>query len=153
MKFRDDIDPANTWVVSDTHVFSARIVNSFSFGHQTDLQHAGEDEKGVSPLAGDDVVKAIGLQGVNPSGYHVEGFPAMSISGVTGFGAFVALDNIYVEGLVHVSELGSDYFHFDAGKHQLMGERTHKRYRLGDRVRVKVVRVDLDTSRIDFVLA
>jgi ribonuclease R len=76
-----------------------------------------------------------------------------SISGVTGFGAFVALDNIYVEGLVHVSELGSDYFHFDAGKHQLMGERTHKRYRLGDRVRVKVVRVDLDTSRIDFVLA
>jgi ribonuclease R len=58
-----------------------------------------------------------------------------------------------VEGLVHVSELGSDYFHFDAAKHQLMGERTRKRYRLGDRVRVKVVRVDLDTSRIDFVLA
>ena len=78
---------------------------------------------------------------------------AGSISGVTAFGAFVALDDIYVEGLVHVSELGSDYFHFDAGKHQLMGERTRKRYRLGDRVRVKVVRVDLDTSRIDFVLA
>ena len=72
------------WVVSDTHVFSATVVNSFSFGHQTDLQHAGEDEKGVSPLAGDDVVKAIGLQGVNPSGYHTEGFPAMTISGVTG---------------------------------------------------------------------
>jgi ribonuclease R len=76
-----------------------------------------------------------------------------SISGVTAFGAFVALDDIYVEGLVHVSELGTDYFHFDAAKHQLMGERTRKRYRLGDRVRVKVVRVDLDTSRIDFVLA
>jgi ribonuclease R len=76
-----------------------------------------------------------------------------SISGVTAFGAFVALDDVYVEGLVHVSELGSDYFHFDAAKHQLMGERTHKRYRLGDRMRVKVVRVDLDTSRIDFVLA
>jgi ribonuclease R len=76
-----------------------------------------------------------------------------SISGVTAFGAFVALDEVYVEGLAHVSELGSDYFHFDAAKHQLMGERTRKRYRLGDRVRVKVVRVDLDTSRIDFVLA
>jgi ribonuclease R len=76
-----------------------------------------------------------------------------SISGVTSFGAFVALDDVYVEGLVHVSELGSDYFHFDAGKHQLMGERTRKRYRLGDRVRVKVARVDLDTSRIDFTLA
>jgi len=76
-----------------------------------------------------------------------------SISGVTSFGAFVALDDVYVEGLVHVSELGNDYFHFDAGKHQLMGERTRKRYRLGDRLRVEVARVDLDTSRIDFTLA
>ena len=79
-------------------------------------------------------------------------FPG-SISGVTAFGAFVALDEVYVEGLVHVSEFGTDYYHFDAAKHQLMGERTRKRYRLGDRVRVKVVRVDLDTSRIDFALA
>jgi len=78
---------------------------------------------------------------------------AGSVSGVTAFGAFVALDGVYVEGLLHVSELGSDYFHYDAGKHHLMGERTRKRYRLGDRVQVKVVRVDLDTSRIDFVLA
>jgi ribonuclease R len=76
-----------------------------------------------------------------------------SISGVTSFGAFVALDGVYVEGLVHVSELGSDYFHFDPARHHLMGERTRKRYRLGDRLRVKVVRVDLDTSRIDFTLA
>ncbi|MBI1965889.1 MAG: ribonuclease R [Betaproteobacteria bacterium] len=76
-----------------------------------------------------------------------------SISGVTAFGVFVALDEVYVEGLVHVSELGADYFHYDAGKHHLMGERSRKRYRLGDRLRVKVVRVDLDTSRIDFVLA
>ena len=80
-----------------------------------------------------------------------ETFPC-SISGVTGFGAFVALDDIYVEGLVHVSDLGNDYFHFDAAKHQLMGERTHKRFRLGDRLRVKLARVDLDTSKIDFVL-
>jgi len=76
-----------------------------------------------------------------------------SISGVTAFGAFVALDGVYVEGLVHISDLGSDYFHFDAARHQLMGERTRKRFRLGDRVRVKVTRVDLDTSRIDVVLA
>ena len=75
-----------------------------------------------------------------------------SISGVTAFGIFVALDDVYVEGLVHVSDLGSDYFHFDAGKHQLLGERTGRRYRLGDRVRVKVVRVDLETSKIDFAL-
>jgi ribonuclease R len=81
-----------------------------------------------------------------------ETFPG-SISGVTAFGAFVALDDVYVEGLLHVSELGNDYFHFDAARHQLMGERTRKRYRLGDRLKVEVARVDLDTSRIDFVLA
>jgi ribonuclease R len=75
-----------------------------------------------------------------------------TIAGVTGFGIFVALDDVYVEGLVHVSELGSDYFQFDAAKHQMLGERTGKRFRLGDRVRVKVVRVDLETTRIDFVL-
>jgi len=76
-----------------------------------------------------------------------------SISAVTAFGAFVALDTLYVEGLVHISELGNDYFHFDPIKHELMGERTKQRYRLGDRLRVKLVRVDLDTSKIDFVLA
>ena len=76
-----------------------------------------------------------------------------TISGVTAFGAFVALDNVYVEGLVHVSELGSDYFHFDANRHELLGERTRRRFRLGDRIEVTLVRVDLDTSRIDFTLA
>ena len=75
-----------------------------------------------------------------------------TISSVTGFGIFVALDGVYVEGLVHVSELGTDYFHFDAAKHQILGERTGKSFRLGDRVRVKIARVDLETTRIDFVL-
>ncbi|MEW5943625.1 MAG: ribonuclease R [Pseudomonadota bacterium] len=75
-----------------------------------------------------------------------------TISGVTGFGIFVSLDEVYVEGLVHVTELGNDYFHFDAAKHQMLGERTATRFRLGDRVRVRVVRVDLETTRIDFAL-
>ena len=75
-----------------------------------------------------------------------------TVSAVTGFGAFVALDELYVEGLVHISELGNDYYHFDPIKHELLGERTKKRVRLGDRIRVKLVRVDLDTTRIDFVL-
>ena len=60
---------------------------------------------------------------------------------------------MYVEGLVHISELPSDYFHFDATKHRLLGERSGVQYRLGDRLRVKLVRVDLETSKIDFVLA
>jgi ribonuclease R len=76
-----------------------------------------------------------------------------SISAVTSFGIFVALDDVYVEGLVHVSELGRDYFQFDAVRHELRGERTARRYRLADRIRVKIVRVDLELSRMDFVLA
>ncbi|MDO8413365.1 MAG: ribonuclease R [Gallionellaceae bacterium] len=75
-----------------------------------------------------------------------------TVSSVTGFGLFVALDDLYIEGLVHVSELGADYFHFDPTKHQMLGERTGKRYRLGDRVRVKVVRVDMESTKIDFML-
>ena len=73
-------------------------------------------------------------------------------SAVTGFGIFVALDDVYVEGLVHISELGEDYYHFDAARHQLLGERTARRFRLADRVRVKLTRVDLDSSKIDFRL-
>ena len=76
-----------------------------------------------------------------------------TISAVTAFGIFVALDTIYIEGLVHVSELGSDYFQFDNIKHQMLGERTGQRFRLGDRVRVRLVRADLESNRIDFVLA
>jgi ribonuclease R len=75
-----------------------------------------------------------------------------TISSVTAFGLFVALDDLYVEGLVHVSDLGADYYHFDAAKHQMLGERTGKRYRLGDRVKVKVVRVDMESTKIDFTL-
>ncbi|BAL23157.1 ribonuclease R [Azoarcus sp. KH32C] len=75
-----------------------------------------------------------------------------SVSAVVPFGLFVALDDIFIEGLVHISELGSDYFHYDETRHELAGERTSVRHRLSDRVRVQVVRVDLETSKIDFRL-
>ena len=75
-----------------------------------------------------------------------------TVSSVTSFGMFVSLDDLYVEGLIHISELGKDYFHFDATKHQLLGERTGQRYRLGDRVQVRVVKVDMESTKIDFVL-
>ncbi|MFQ5545415.1 MAG: ribonuclease R, partial [Acidiferrobacterales bacterium] len=71
------------------------------------------------------------------------------ITGVTSFGIFVELTDIYVDGLVHVSALGNDYYHFDPAKHRLSGSRTRKSYRLGDTMRVRVVRVDLDEARID----
>jgi ribonuclease R len=75
-----------------------------------------------------------------------------SVAAVVPFGLFVALDDIYVEGLVHVSDLGNDYFHYDKGKQLLLGEHTAKRFRLGDRVTVRVVRADLESSKIDFTL-
>ena len=78
---------------------------------------------------------------------------AGTISSVTSFGIFVALDDVYVEGLVHISDLGQDYFKFDKDRHQIVGERTRKKYQLADRVNIKVVRVDIETSKIDFTLA
>jgi ribonuclease R len=75
-----------------------------------------------------------------------------TIAGVTSFGLFVALDGLYVEGLVHVTELGNDYFNYDKARHEMLGERTAARYRLGDRLTVKVSRVDLETTKIDFTL-
>ncbi len=75
-----------------------------------------------------------------------------TVSSVTSFGMFVSLDDLYVEGLVHISELGKDYFHFDATRHHLLGERTGQSYRLGDRVEVRVVKVDMESTKIDFVL-
>jgi ribonuclease R len=84
---------------------------------------------------------------------HVGGVFEGSITGVTGFGLFVTLDDYYVDGLVHISELGRDYFRFEATRHMLLGERTGKRYRLADRIKVKLVRADLETRRIDLVPA
>ena len=76
-----------------------------------------------------------------------------TIMGVTSFGVFVTLDDIYVEGLIHVSALGNDYFHYDPAGHRLMGERGGSVFQLADRVRVRVQRVDLDERKIDLELA
>ena len=75
-----------------------------------------------------------------------------TISGVTSFGIFVTLDDLNIDGLVHVTELGRDYFHFDAGRHAMIGERTGRVFQLAGRVRVKVARVDLEATKIDFTL-
>lgn len=81
-----------------------------------------------------------------------ETFPGV-ITAVTGFGLFVELQDIYVEGLVHVTALPGDYYHFDPVHHRLAGERSGRSFRLGDSVEVKVMRVDLDERKIDFELA
>jgi ribonuclease R len=74
------------------------------------------------------------------------------VTGVQSFGLFVELDEIYVQGLVHVSSMTDDYYLFDEKAHQLKGENTKKVYRLGDKVEVQVARVDLERRQIDFAL-
>jgi ribonuclease R len=76
-----------------------------------------------------------------------------TISNVTSFGMFVQLSDIFVEGLVHVTALPDDYYQFDPTGHRLRGRRTHREFRIGQQVRVTVMRVSLDDRQIDFALA
>lgn len=80
-------------------------------------------------------------------GEHFDGV----ITSVTSFGLFVELKDIYVEGLVHVTSLSNDFYHFDPVGHRMTGERAGRVYRMGDPIRVQVARVNLDERKIDFV--
>ncbi|NLC36121.1 MAG: ribonuclease R [Alcaligenaceae bacterium] len=83
---------------------------------------------------------------------HVGEIFSGRVTGVAPFGLFITLETLFVEGLVHVSELGSDYFQYNEASHELRGERTGMRYRLTDSVQVQVARVDLEARRIEFRL-
>ena len=76
-----------------------------------------------------------------------------AITGVTNFGVFVQLRELLVDGLVHVTSLPNDYYHFEPASQHLVGERTGRTYRLGDSLRVQVQRVEIENRRIDFRLA
>jgi ribonuclease R len=72
------------------------------------------------------------------------------ITGVTNFGLFVQITELQIDGLVHVTSLANDYYHYESGSQRLIGERTRKAYSLGEPMQVRVHKVDLDTRRIDF---
>ena len=74
------------------------------------------------------------------------------VSGVTAFGLFVLLDDIFVDGLIHISSMTDDYYHLDTGQHRLVGEHSRRIFRLGDRLTVRVSRVDKEERLIDFIL-
>ena len=124
--------PESTWtqardhrqtVISDTHIFSSRLINTFTFGRQTDFLLIGEKEKGFEPLFGDEVVKTLGLQGVNRNNFHTQGFPQVSISGLTTLSSNNGgIDNVdqdnginsYLDTLTlstgrHVLKVGGEY--------------------------------------------
>ena len=83
---------------------------------------------------------------------HVGSEFAGTVTGVTSFGLFVELDDSKVSGLVHISQLSNDYYHFDPVRHLLKGERSGSQFRLGDHVRVQVLRASLEDRKIDFRL-
>lgn len=74
------------------------------------------------------------------------------ITNVVPFGLFVTLDNLFVEGLIHVSELGQEFFQYISASHELRGERTGKRFKLYDRVLIQLMRVDIPNRKIQFAL-
>lgn len=75
-----------------------------------------------------------------------------TVSTVTGFGLFVQLDDMYIEGLIHITSLPKDYYQYEEDHHRLVGEKTGKIFRLGDNLKVKVIRVELNERKIDFEL-
>lgn len=75
-----------------------------------------------------------------------------TINSVVSFGLFVELDGVYIEGLIHVTSLPADYYHHDPVGHRLMGERTNRKFQLAGRVTVQVIRVDMESKKIDFEL-
>lgn len=133
------------------HCLDKKPVKSFFYGFPDMVvlgEHCSANERRADEAARDVVSWLKCEYMMDKIGEEFQGI----ITAVTGFGFFVELDKIFAEGLVHISNLPQDFFHFDAKTHQLLGERTGKRFRLGDKVKIKVARVDLDDKKIDFDL-
>ena len=134
------------------HLINNKKINKWSYSHK-DMVQLGEHCSMASRRADEatrDVADWLKCEFMQD---HVGECYDGVISGVTGFGLFVELNDIYIEGLVHITALKNDYYEFDANGHRLMGERTRQSYRLADKIRVKVVRVNLDEKKIDLELA
>lgn len=133
------------------HVIKGKAVETFKYSLQ-DMVHYGEScsmtERRADEATRDAVSWLKCEYMMDKVGEVFDGI----IAGTTSFGIFVELSGIYVEGLVHVTSLSNDYYHFNPIKHCLVGERTQQSFCLADKVSVRVTRVDLDEKRIDFDL-
>jgi ribonuclease R len=133
------------------HVLSKQKASEFTYS-QTDMENLGDHcsmtERRADEATRDAVDWLKCEYMLDKLGSEFDGI----ITSVTNFGIFVELSEIYVEGLVHVTALRQDYYHYDPVHHRMIGERSNKIYRLGDPVKVVVARVDLDERKIDFEL-
>ena len=134
------------------HVLSGKRPEAFRYGHDDMValgEHCSMTERRADEATRDAVDWLKCEYMLDKVGAEFQGI----VTGVTGFGLFIELNDIYIEGLVHVTSLHNDYYHFDPAHHRLVGERTHRIYRLADKLEVQVLRVDLDERKIDFGLA
>ncbi len=133
------------------HLIIGGDVDEFEYSH-TELQGLGEHCSATERRADEatrDVISWLKCEYMmDKLGESFDGI----ITSVTSFGIFVELDEIYIDGLVHITALDNDFYHFDPVGHRLTGERSGQVYRLGDSVRIKVAAVNLDDRKIDFVL-
>jgi ribonuclease R len=133
------------------YLLSGKSADSFRYG-AIDMQGFGDHCSATERRADDATRDAIDwLKCEYMLDKIGEVYPGI-ITGTTSFGIFVELQDIFVEGLVHVTALGNDYYHYDPTRHWLIGERTNHIFRLGDTVTVRVVQVNLDERKIDFEL-
>ncbi len=133
------------------HILSGKRAETFTYSH-SDMVSLGEHCSSTERRADEatrDVESWLKCEYVKDKIGEV--FSAI-ITSVTSFGFFAELDNIYVDGLVHITSLGDEYFNYDPVKQRLTGEQSGKTYRLGDKVQVRIVQVNLDERKIDFEL-
>ena len=133
----------NAKAIRSTDIYPYNDADISSMGEQFSSTERRADE------ATRDVVNWLKCEYLNE---HVGDIFEGVVSSVVGFGLFIELNGMYVEGLVHITSLPGDYYHHEAAHHRLVGESTRLTFRLGDTVSVKVVRVSLDDRKIDFEL-
>lgn len=135
------------------HHLSGKAIEQYLYANAGVLEHLGEQCSTAERRADEATRDAVGWLKCEYIQDKVGEVYEGSVTAVTSFGLFVELDGIFVEGLIHITALQSDYYHFDPVHHRLRGERTGKTYRLFDRLQVRVVRVNLEDKKIDFELA
>lgn len=130
-------------VIAKQKIYPYSFEDMLRFGEHTSMTERRADE------ATRDVVSWLKCEYLRD---HVgDTFPGI-ITGVTNFGLFVEILDLFVEGLIHITSLPSDYYHYEEAHHRLVGERTHRSFRLGDQLRVQVASVNLDERKVDFGL-
>lgn len=130
----------HAWTKDGAETFTYNDGQMVEFG-----QHCSDTERRADEATRD----AVTFLKCEYLSHHIGGEYEAVVSAATNFGLFVELQPLFVEGLVHITELGEDYFHYDNARHCLKGERTGKVYRLGDRIKVQVAQVNLDDRKVD----